>query len=85
MFLYRTGRTIFVEYTFGETWKYIYHGIVAFLLWRLWIVQYTQAIRPEFTIEKFVHEEHLHNDIDQTEKLAEPITNGIEFVTLQER
>lgn len=72
-----------MENTLGNTRKYIDHWIKSLLLWNIRQLHYTRTIAQEFAIKKAVHQVHLHYNIHETQKLAQPVTNGVQFMTLK--
>lgn len=84
MLLNRTRRTIFVEYTFCNSREHIDHRIESLLLRNFRIVQNSPTIRHEFAVKELVHQYHLTDYVDQAESLAHPISDGIQFVSLED-
>lgn len=71
-----------MEDAFCDAWEYEYHRIDSLFLWRLRIVHNFPAVGQKFTVEKLVHQPHLNDDVNQTKRFTDPITNGIHFVSL---
>lgn len=71
-----------MEDTFCDSREYVHHWIDSLVLRRFRIIHNIPAVRQEFTVEKFIHHPHLNDDVDQTKRFTDPVTNGIHFVAL---
>lgn len=82
MFLYSAGRTIFVESTLGDSWKYVDHGIDSVLLYLFGEMHDPQTVAEKLAVEEFVHKIQLDDDVDQAQRFAEPVANCVHVVSL---
>lgn len=83
MFLYRPGSSELVEDTFCNSWENINHRIESFLLWHISQVHNFKTIFQKVTIEEFIHQTELNDNVDEAQTLTEPISVDVPFMSLQ--
>lgn len=58
------------------------HGVDTVLLHSLRERHHPQTVAHELTVEELVHEVQLDNDVDKTQRLAEPVADRVWVVSL---
>jgi len=68
----------------GNPWEDENHAVTPILLILIRKAHHDiEPICPEVTLDEPIHEEHLENNVDETEALAEPKAEGIVVVLLE--
>lgn len=75
--------TIFVENTFGDSWKNVNHWINSIFLWDIRHLHNSKAISEKFAVEESIHQVKLDNDIDDTESLADKVSIDVRVMILK--
>lgn len=83
MSLQRSGGTVFVECTFSDPREDLYHGVGALLLILARELDDLGPIGHESSTEKCVYQEHVSNNIDKVEDLAEVIARGVNIMAME--
>ena len=68
---------------FGHTGKDEHHVVISLLLVSVIQRQDVQTVRHEVPFEEPVHDQHLEDDIDEAQRFAKPIAEGVHVVLLQ--
>lgn len=78
----RAGRTVLVEDALGDAGEHVHHGVHPLLLVLVRERHDAQAVAEELAVEEVVHHVELADDVDQAQRLAEEVADGVRVVAL---